>query len=119
VRLMIHLPPGTPLLNSNDRRGKYAHAKLVKDIKTLAGELVKDAEPFPSPGKVKITATFYPGTRHRHDPGNMYPTVKAMIDALVPSVLPDDSSKYVSSLTMIVSDEIIKGGQMSIEVSDE
>ena len=112
--LRIELPAGLPLLNSNDRPNHYLRAKKTKAIKAAAAGLIEGAEPFA--GKVRIRAVYRPGTRHRHDPGNIYPSVKAAVDALVPSALPDDSSKYITSLEMIVSDEIVKGGQLIIEV---
>lgn len=117
--LHIELPAGTPLISANDRLNHYARAKLTKGIKAETARILADLDPEPFPGKVRIIAVYHPSTRHRHDPGNIYPSAKAAIDALVPSVLPDDSSKYISSLEMIVSDEIVKGGKLTIDVIPE
>lgn len=112
--LILALPPGHPLLNANDRRNRYAQAKITKEIRTWVHDRVRGLDQFP--GTVKIIATYYPGTRHRHDPGNIFPSVKAAVDGLVPIVIPDDSSKYVTSLEMIVASTVIKGSQLVIEV---
>jgi hypothetical protein len=133
--LRIALPPGLPLLNANDRRSHYQRAKLTREIKAEVVKLVKNEEPFT--GKVRIRATYSPGTRHRHDPGNLYPSVKAAVDALVPQksrkvkgkmvepppfvpLLADDSSEYVSEVSLVIAEQIVPKGQLVIQViSDE
>jgi hypothetical protein len=115
--LRIELPPGFKLISSNDRPNHYQRAKLTRDIKAEAARLIKGEKPFG--GKVRIRAVYSPGTRHRHDPGNLYPSVKAAVDALVPSIIPDDSSRYVTEVSLVVADRIVKGGQLVIQVIDD
>jgi hypothetical protein len=51
--------------------------------------------------RVILTMTPHGKSALRHDPGNLYPTVKAAVDALVDArLLPNDTAQYVEAVTM-------------------
>lgn len=114
--LRIELP-GLPVLTANDRPGHYARAKKMREIKAQAGEAVKGAEPFP--GKVRIRAVYSPPNRHERDPDNIFLTAKACIDALVPSVIPADSSRVVSEVCCAIADRVVPGGLFVVQVIED
>ena len=134
--LRLEFPPGFPLLNANDRRGTYLNSKTGQrvprgahravKIREKAAELAQGAEPFT--GKVRIRAIYYPNSKRPHDPGNLFPSVKAGIDGIhkprregqpYADIIPDDSSKYVSELSMVVADQVVPGGQLVIQIIED
>jgi hypothetical protein len=136
--LRIELPPGFHLLNANGRYGTYVNkatgarvprsAARARAIKEEVVRQVQDEPPFT--GKVRIRAIYFPNSKRPHDPGNLFPSVKAAVDALHPPqrnkkpqpfvhILDDDSSRYVTELSMIVAERVVRGGQLVIQVIEE
>ena len=92
TRYTLALPPHTPLINANDRRGHHAHAQLVKTIRQAACLLARHHHiPHLQQAHILYVVHPNPATRRR-DPGNWAPSAKAAIDGLIDAhVLPDDN----------------------------
>ncbi len=82
-------------LNSNDRRHRHAHAKLVKTWRQAAADATPEGWPaFDHP--VRIVASIWKAQNRAYDAGNLYPTAKACVDGFRDSgILVEDSNEYV------------------------
>lgn len=80
------------LLNINSMRVHHHRAAaMVKPWRTLGWALAKEQHLQPLQPPVEVWARFRFPTNHRRDTGNLYPTVKALIDGIVSAgVLEDD-----------------------------
>jgi hypothetical protein len=113
----IRLPPGTKLLTSNQRYHWRTRAKVTKDIRVLSREIAR-REGIPALGKIRVRGIFYYHDNRRRDPGNWYPSLKAMIDgaAVDAGVIIDDDDKH------LIFDGIHRGypnvrhGQLVLEI---
>ncbi len=97
----IALPWTKPPLTSNRVRGNvYARANEVAGVHVEARWAITAAKVTIVP-PVHITLHYRPVTRHRRDPDGLYPTAKAVIDALVKSDvgLTDDGFEHVRAVT--------------------
>jgi hypothetical protein len=88
-------------LSANRTRGHWRKAAEHTDqVRRDMFYTLKKAgfEPF---HRVILTMTPHGKSALRHDPGNLYPTVKAAVDALVDArLLPNDTAQYVEAVTM-------------------
>lgn len=79
------------VLNSNDRWHRQVEAKIFAKIKNYAFWQVlatKGLGVFYSPDKpCEVVVKVFPPTKRRLDPPNLYPTVKAIIDAMTAAKL--------------------------------
>lgn len=93
-QLTIEAP--APWLNSNMRLHRMQAAKLTAAWREAGRASVglEGLEPYAGP--VHIFAHVYKPRGGRYDAGNLYPTVKAVLDGIVDSgLLVDDSNEYV------------------------
>ncbi len=93
--LTIHLPPPA-LLSANQRLHHYVYARMVRDIAD-ATLMACPQHLVPRLGKAHVMASISWPDKRKRDVHNYYPTLKAMIDALVRhrGFLPDDSDEYL------------------------
>ena len=94
-----------PLLNANQRMHWAQKATITRQVRG-AGELMMRDANIPALGRVEIGLDWYVKDRRRRDPDNLFPTYKALADALVDAeIVPDDTPEYVTRLMpRIVSD---------------
>jgi crossover junction endodeoxyribonuclease RusA len=112
----ISLPPGTPLLNSNNRLHWSKKARITKNLRWTAFLLAKGAK-IPHLDTVKILVRYHAPDNRRRDAHNFAPAVKACLDGIVDSgALKDDSDRYVKSLEIARASENIRGGQLVITI---
>lgn len=112
--------PGRPV-SLNAERGQHwaARSKEVKQRREDAFWLAKEAK-IPRLERVLIVGTPVYPDRRRRDPGNAYPTVKAIVDGLRDAgVIEDDSDRYVAGIVMRPA-EVRPGtpGAMRIEIEE-
>lgn len=97
---VIHIPPGTALLNLNDERSMHRmkRYRIVEGIKEAAGWLAK-SQRIPRLEHVEVHGLLHVPDKRKRDPGNWAPTQKAAIDAIVRAgVLPDDNAEILTDL---------------------
>ncbi len=111
---VIHLPPGQELLNSNDRRNRYAEARLVKQIRSAAWAVAL-RQKVPPVKRVHITGIHRPVNNRVRDAANVYPSYKAAIDGLVSAgVLSNDDDAHVVGPDMVTGpiDQVAKARKL-------
>jgi crossover junction endodeoxyribonuclease RusA len=115
----IRLPwPKPPLTGNRTRGNPYARAVEVKATVEGAQYAIRAAKPKPMVG-ANVTLHFRPKDRRRRDADGMYPTLKAIQDALVlEGVLPDDSWVCVPSATCRIHEPNGEGPAMWVELVD-
>jgi crossover junction endodeoxyribonuclease RusA len=115
----IEYPPKTKLITSNGREHWRTRAKITRELRALAKEVAKEGE-IPRMERVHVLGILHYPDNRRRDPGNWYPSVKAMIDGgLVDSkILADDSDRYVVFDGIHRGDPNIKGGQLILEITE-
>lgn len=92
------------VLNSNDRWHRQVEAKMIAKIKdsafwTVLATMDKDVKYSPD-NPCEVLVRVYPPTKRRLDPPNLYPTVKAIIDAMTAAELwEDDDYKTLKRLS--------------------
>ena len=108
------------MLSSNARNHWSKDAHIASNLRKLAFELAKDAEIPPIMGSVHIRVIYYPPDRRKRDsPNLLFKSSKPAIDGFVDfGVIPDDNDRIVKSLELLPSPEIVKGGQMVIEIEE-
>ncbi|MFG6197783.1 hypothetical protein [Nonomuraea sp. JJY05] len=91
----IELPPGTKLLNANDRLHWTKERPIKKNLRQTACWLARAAK-IPNMRKARMVGVFEPPDNRLRDPANWAPSWKAVVDGVVDAgVLPDDNSKYL------------------------
>lgn len=95
IHLVIQAPEDTPLLNSNNRLHRHAHAKIAARWRAAGAEAVH-----PSLGtitrKVRAIAHIQKPRAGRYDPNNFWPTVKPLLDGMVDAgLLTDDDHEHL------------------------
>lgn len=95
------LPFARPLLNLNEMKGKH-WSRSVADYRTLveAGYYLARHYKLPRPIMFPVTVEliYWPGNNSVHDPDNMAPTLKGLLDGVRKAgVLVDDRGRYVRS----------------------
>lgn len=111
---VIELPAGLELLNSNDRRNRYAQARLVKQIRAAAWA-VSLRQKVPTLKRVHITGIHRPVNNRVRDAANTYPSFKAAIDGLVQAgVLSNDDDAHVVGPDMVTGpiDQVAKARKL-------
>lgn len=92
--IVIPMPDGGKWLNSNQRLHRMAQANLTKQWRHAGHQAALGTNPITCPARV--TAHITKPRRGRYDPGNLYPTAKAILDGFTDAGLwPDDSHEYV------------------------
>ena len=93
----ILLPFSRPL-SLNHRMHYMVRAKLTREARTMAGEVIREAE-VPALTHLRAWIEYEPRDSRRRDPINLVPTLKACEDALVDcGVVPDDNPEFVESV---------------------
>ena len=100
----LRMPWPRPPLAANDRRHRMAHAKLVAQVRRVAGWAVKGAS-IPACAHVTVGLVYVPAISRKRDGGENYAdTLKAVIDGIVDAgVVPDDTPEYVTRLMPVVA----------------
>jgi crossover junction endodeoxyribonuclease RusA len=70
--------------------------------------------------KVRIRVYYRPPDNRRRDSSNVtFPSSKAAIDGLTDAgVLRDDNDKVVRELVLLPDDQVVRGGQLVIEIEE-
>jgi len=90
----IKIPAPCDWINSNQRLHRMQTAELTKAWREAAKNAAKTITPAKTPARV--TATIWKPHAGRYDPGNLYPTAKAILDGLVDAgIFPDDDHKHI------------------------
>lgn len=96
MKIIIDIPDTHPLLSINKLMSEHwrTRQKSSKYWRQAGYESVKDSPPLEPP--VTCDVYIYRPRAGRYDPGNYYPTAKAIIDGMVDAgILPDDSFEYL------------------------
>ena len=101
--MQIEIPAPDAWLNSNDRLHRMQEAKLTKAWREASQAISDGLEPLSPP--VHITAHIWKPRRGRYDPGNLYPTAKAIVDGLVDAGLLEDDDH-----TRVIGPDMRHGG---------
>lgn len=107
--LEIRIPAPTDWINSNQRLHRMQTAKLTKAWRTASQVASKGLEPLQTP--IRVVAYIWKPRNGRYDPGNLYPTAKAILDGLVDSGLIEDDD-----YTRVVGPDMRHGGKGSAEI---
>lgn len=92
------LLPFTRPLSLNHRTHYMVRAKLTREVRGMAGEVIQEAG-VPALEHLRAWIEYEPRDIRTRDPINLIPTLKACEDALVDcGVVPDDNPKYVESV---------------------
>jgi hypothetical protein len=111
---VIELPPGLELLNSNDRRNRYAQNRLGQAILTAAWAKAL-GQKVPELKRAHIVGIHRPVNNRVRDAANMYPSFKACVDGLVKAgVLSNDDDAHVVGPDMVTGpiDEAAKARKL-------
>lgn len=93
----ILLPFSRPL-SLNHRMHYMVRAKLTREVRAAAGEVITEAG-IPPIERLRAWIEYEPRDKRRRDPINLIPTLKACEDALVDcGVVPDDNPEFVESV---------------------
>jgi crossover junction endodeoxyribonuclease RusA len=113
----IRLPPGTKLLTSNQRYHWRTRAKITRELRTMSRDLAEQQE-IPRADKVHVRGHWHYHDNRKRDPGNWYPSLKAMIDgALVDSgIITDDDDKHLIFDGIHRGEPNIRHGQLVLEI---
>lgn len=107
--MTIEIPAPADWINSNQRIHRMQTAKLTKAWRGAAKALSTGMAPLTPP--VRVVATIWKPRAGRYDPGNLYPTAKAILDGLVDSgVIEDDD------YTRVVGPDMRHGGKGSARI---
>lgn len=91
---IIDVPAPCEFINSNQRLHRMAQAKLTKAWRQASAAAAHGTPPFAK--QVRILAHIHKPRGGRYDPGNLYPTAKAILDGIVDAgILPDDDHVHV------------------------
>lgn len=114
--MQILLPAGIALPNANKKIHYMAEYRQKKAVKDYTWQIVKLCR-FRPMLRADITAVIHPDLRtRRFDPHNWAPSVKAAIDgAVLAGLLPDDSSKYLRSVSFVAG-KPVRGWQLELLV---
>lgn len=98
----VLLPPGMPLLSSNQRLHYMERWRRSKKLKEAAWAAALHAK-IPPLLRASVTVVVHPGPRTRlFDPHNFADSAKYAIDGLVlAGVLPKDDSRYLRRVTIV------------------
>ena len=87
-------------LTSNQRPHWSTRARITAEWRALAATQARSAR-IPPLDRALIVVHWIPATRHRHDPCNAYPMIKASVDGIVDAgVLPDDDAAHLDGPDM-------------------
>lgn len=107
--LEIRIPAPEQWINSNQRLHRMQTAKLTKAWRTASQIASRGLEPLQTP--IHVTAYIWKPRNGRYDPGNLYPTAKAILDGLVDSGLIEDDD-----YTRVIGPDMRHGGKGSAEI---
>lgn len=115
----LTFPPGTKLINVNNRENRYARAKTTKALREMARVLAVKQK-IPQMEKARVTAAYFPPDRRRRDSSNiLFLSAKAALDGLTDAgIWQDDNDKIVVSLELLAGDHIVPEGQMVITIEE-
>lgn len=112
----IALPPGTPLLNANQRLHWAEKGTRTRILRHSTWALARQAK-LPQLARARVVFEYRPpNLSRRRDAGNLAPSGKACLDGLTDAkVWPDDDSRHVVSETYRIGDRC-EGGQFLIHI---
>lgn len=96
MKIIIDIPDSHPLLSINRLMSEHwrTRQKSSKHWRKAGREAVNGMRPMKPP--VACDVYVYRSRAGRYDPGNYYPTAKAILDGVVDAgILPDDSHEYL------------------------
>ena len=109
----IPLPWKSPPLSLNDRRGHWAHAKVVDEVRQIGGWLAKQHRLGGPYRHVTVTLHYRPARGGVIDDENSVPTLKALADGLVDAKLVEDDDRTRMTKNMpVIHDATGPPGQM-------
>lgn len=96
MRQELTVPTPGKLMGANDRAHPMQRANATRGWRNLARILAQDTLTPYGPQRVHVVATVHRPTRRLYDVGNVYPTVKALLDGVVEAgVLDGDDNARV------------------------
>jgi crossover junction endodeoxyribonuclease RusA len=112
----IRLPWTAPPLSLNDRGHWRGRARLIRMVRNDSTTLARAAR-VPQCEHIHIQLIYIPRDSRRRDPENLIATQKALIDGLVPLVVPDDTPQYVSWSPPIIAPADPKDPHLRLEIT--
>lgn len=109
-RHVIELPFPKPPLTANDNHGNYhVKARTVRYIRETVTTLAKAAH-LPAGSHIEVTLHYRPRDNRRRDADNLWPTLKAVCDALSRGrrdwvgleLVPDDTPEHMTKHTPVI-----------------
>lgn len=114
----IELPTGLTLMTSNERLHHLKRSDRTRALRNAA-RIATQVARVPSLERAHITCYLRAKDRRRRDPGNWYPSAKAVVDGIVDAgVLSDDDATRVIGPDMRLGDVLKTGPQLVIVVTD-
>ncbi|MFF4409890.1 hypothetical protein [Streptomyces sp. NPDC001404] len=114
----IELPAGLTLMTSNERLHHYQRSDRTRALRHAARLATLQAR-IPRLERAYIACYLRPVDRRRRDPGNWYPSAKALVDGLVDAgVLDDDNAARLIGPDMRLGTVIKPGPQLVLVVTD-
>jgi crossover junction endodeoxyribonuclease RusA len=97
----VSVPAPCLMMNSNNRYHRHASAKLTAQWRMAAKIAARQLEKPDLPKPVRAMAYIWKPRANHYDPGNLYPTAKAVLDGIVDAGwLPDDDFMHVEGPDM-------------------
>jgi len=124
--VVVKLPAGLDLLNSNQRLGRHERIRYTREIRTAAGwtalgqpalrAALGAAKPAPLYQRIHVHGIVHPAKPCHFDPANWYPSFKAAIDGLVDvRLIEDDDHTRVAGPDMRPGAPV-EGGQIELHI---
>lgn len=114
----IEVPTGLKLMTSNERLHHYQRSDRTRELRNAACLATRKAR-VPHLQRAYVTCYLRPVDRRRRDPGNWYPSAKAVLDGVVDAgVLADDDATRVIGPDMRLGDLLKTGPQLVLVITD-
>ncbi|MER5302203.1 hypothetical protein ABT039_22470 [Streptomyces lasiicapitis] len=114
----VELPTGLKLMTSNERLHHYQRSDRTRALREAARLATRQAR-LPHLQRAYVTCYLRPIDRRRRDPGNWYPSAKAVLDGVVDAgVLADDDATRVLGPDMRLGPVTKPGPQLVLVVTD-
>lgn len=93
----LSIPAPAKWLNANDRTHWAPKAKLTRTWRQAANVYARQARLPKGLLEVRIEAVIHKSTGNRYDAGNLYPTLKAVVDGLIDyGLCADDDNDHLA-----------------------